>query len=728
MLFDHLVLAGGGHTHALMLLRWARHPYQRPKGLITLINRDSTTIYSSMFPGIIAGKYRLEDAQINLRQLADLAGVAFVQAEIIGLNPAKKFLSLEQRTNINFSRISLDLGSGTNVENLKHLVEREEFAVPVRPFKKALKWIELQDDQSIKSNSKPFSVIGSGLAGIEIVFALRKRWPNRTLNLQVSSERAKELFGKSLVLANINLVERDELLSGPALLCTGSKAPNFLESSGLETDSSGRVLTLSTLQSKEIEYIFAVGDCGVIEKCYRPPSGVWAVRAVKTLLTNLLRQSLALKLVSWRPQKRAMQLIGGPFTLNGDYGWAIWGDYVFGPNLLLWKLKQKIDRRFVRMLTNNLYQMKSQVDENYQCRGCAAKLSAHTLKEALQETQLSELAEQSEDAAFIFALPKGNSLIQSVDGFPALISDPWLNARLTTLHSCSDIWATGASVISAQPIVTLPAVSENLQKEILIQVLGGIKSVLEPQGAQIIGGHTLESRNIPSRIISSGIELTISVNGLVPRNQKVWNKNGLQPKDVLLISRPLGSGVLFAASMRGNIDPIQLDLAIRKLNSSQHILLEKLFRKQDVGIDINPIHACTDVTGFGLLGHLNEMLETSNLRRRHNGLRPLQIRLDGDNIPAYPGVLDLFDKGYSSTFAPSNRRFWDVFNPSIDSTAPFELEFKNIAIKSSYYQQIMELIVDPQTCGPLVLACNPNLAQELVDDGPWLRIGSVDTI
>ena len=111
------------------------------------------------------------------------------------------------------------------------------------------------------------------------------------------------------------------------------------------------------------------------------------------------------------------------------------------------------------------------------CRGCAAKLPAQPLQAALDQAGLSG---QPEDAARIEADPP---LLQSVDGFPALVSDPWLNGRLTTLHACSDLWACGAGVDSAQAIVTLPVLEAAEQQELLVQTLGGVQSVLEEQQA-----------------------------------------------------------------------------------------------------------------------------------------------------------------------------------------------------------------------------------------------------
>ena len=106
-----LLLAGGGHSHALLLKRWAMRPERRPPQNITLVNRSSTALYSGMVPGLIAGVYKRDELAIDLRQLCDRAGVAFVEAEITGLNPQAKLLRLRDRPALHFDWLSLDVGA-----------------------------------------------------------------------------------------------------------------------------------------------------------------------------------------------------------------------------------------------------------------------------------------------------------------------------------------------------------------------------------------------------------------------------------------------------------------------------------------------------------------------------------------------------------------------------------------------------------------------------------------
>ena len=144
---------------------------------------------------------------------------------------------------------------------------------------------------------------------------------------------------------------------------------------------------------------------------------------------------------------------------------------------------------------------------------------------------------QPEDAAF---LPGRQDLLQSVDGFPALVSDPWLNGRLTALHASSDLWACGAAVSSAMATITLPMASAKEQKELLVQTLAGIRSVLDEQGAELIGGHTMESRSAPPVPASLGVQISLTVNGNSPRSP--WLKTGCTQEMPCSSVAPLAPG------------------------------------------------------------------------------------------------------------------------------------------------------------------------------------------
>jgi selenide,water dikinase len=306
------------------------------------------------------------------------------------------------------------------------------------------------------------------------------------------------------------------------------------------------------------------------------------------------------------------------------------------------------------------------------CRGCAAKLPAAPLAAALGRLSPKGDAPPAEDAARLDVNERGELLLQSVDGFPALLDDPWLNARLTTLHACSDLWACGAQVRSLQAVVTLPEASSAVQEEWLLQSLAGVRSVIDPLGATLLGGHTLEGRD------GAGLGLSLAVNGAV-LPQRYWPKGPLPAGQVLLLTRPIGTGVLFAAAMAGAAKPAWLDAALAVMQQSQAPLVEILAA--------HGCQACTDITGFGLLGHLGEMLGPGQ-----------RVALDPDAIPALPGALELLELGLSSSLAPANAYALAALDGPI-------------ALNRAATAAQQQLWIDPQTCGPLLAALPAPAAQ-----------------
>ena len=554
--------------------------------------------------------------------------------------------------------------------------------IPIKPLEASLAFLESEDP----SDPLPLRVIGAGAAGLEVVLALRRRWPQRELQLQQRSWTAGSSHPRGAATGSDRIDRRRQRhTADPACSAPEAWARPGWQRPVCRWIPDGRIRTDRCLRVEGHPSLFASGDCAVISASPRPASGVWAVRAGRPLATNLEAACKGQKLRPWHPQRDALQLIGS----HEDAAWARWSGWRLGPSRLLWQLKQRIDRTFMA----GFQQPAAMADTApMACRGCAAKLPAQPLAAALARV---ELGGQPEDAA---CLPGSKGLLQSMDGFPALVSDPWLNGRLTALHACSDLWACGAHVSSAMATVTLPMVSANEQQELLVQTLAGIRSVLGEQGAELIGGHTMESRSASPVPASLGVQITLTVNGDSP--QSPWLKSGLQPGDALLISRPLGTGVLFAGAMTGATKAADLDAALKGMACSQHMLLEQIEPIRE------GIHACTDITGFGLLGHLGEMLQNSP---------GLTVELDGSAIPAYPGALELFERGLSSTLAPSNRAAWRWLEGPVQ-------------LKQPPSAGLLELLVDPQTCGPLLLACSNEAATKLTQNGPWLQIGSATAV
>ncbi|MBM5822038.1 MAG: selenide, water dikinase SelD [Cyanobacteria bacterium K_Offshore_surface_m2_011] len=656
-----LVLAGGGHSHVLVLRRWLMRPHTRPpRTRITLVSRHGTALYSGLLPAVVAALEPLEAAAIDLRRLCTLAGVTFVQAEITGLDPAARELRLAGRPPLRFDRLSLDLGAVTATAG-----RSAEGAMAVKPLEPFLAWAER------RAAGEPLVIRGGGAAAVELALAFRARGIACELLLRGDGlhlgSAAANRAGEGLLAQAAIPIQRRAPAGAPAdLACTGSRAPAWLAAAGLPVDpGSGRVLTESSLAVIGHPALFASGDCGLIAADPRPPSGVWAVRSAPVLAENL-RRSLAepaRPLRPWRPQARALQLLGdGGWRAAGPRALAFYGPAALGPSVWIWRWKQRIDRAFMARFAA----LQPMAAAAMACRGCAAKLGAAPLAAALGRLDPGGPPRPVEDAAVVGTGADGELLLQSVDGFPALVDDPWLNGRLTTLHACSDLWASGAAVDSVQALVTVPEAAAAIQEELLLQTLAGVRSVLDPLGAALVGGHTLEGRD------GAGLVLALTVNGTVA-SAAHWGKGPLRPGEVLLLSRPLGSGVLFAAAMAGAAAPAWMEALLEGMQHSQAPLVPLLAA--------HGCRACTDITGFGLLGHLGEMLDASGAG--------VAVELDAAAIAAWPGALELLERGFASTLAPAN-------------AAALALLEGPVRLAGS--AALAGLLIDPQTCGPLLAA------------------------
>ena len=721
MPFNHLVLVGGGHTNALLMQRWIMRPNLMPDMPITIISRDSSLVYSSMYPSVISKSIPFKKSLIDIFALANTAKISFIKSEVKDICFDKKDIILEDRPNIKYSKIILNCGSATKVPDEFQDLIKKNIACPIRPFLQSLKFIESEDKRN-SPREFPFVIVGSGLGAIEVAFALRKRWRKRKLILVCDQEKIANKFLKSLKTANIKIKTNLNFEHKRILLCTGNSPQDWIKKNILKLDNQGRILTGNDLKVKGFGDIYAVGDCSFVGGNKSKSSGILAVKASKILYKNIVREIKNKKLKSWSPQKFGLQLVN---LSNHNYSpktFAVYGKIILGPSPIFWKLKNKIDIQFLRKFQNSLmksFSKKTYMDE-MDCRGCAAKIPQDILNDSLRKTNLNKFADEPEDASKIVPSQE-ESILQSVDGFPSLISDPWLNAKITTLHACSDLWACGAKLISGQILISIPKVENQFQEYIVSQSLDGVRSIFDELGGDIIGGHTYESRNFSKKPYSLGVELSLVVQGNLDACHKPWRKDGMKPGDILLMSRPLGIGVFFAAQMK-NINVFDsYEEIFKNLLTGQQTFVDNIRNIQDkLGEDI--INAATDVTGYGLLGHLYEMINASNLRRREKLLKDIKVILDLNSIQAYPGILDLINCGIKSSLFNENNKLMKLITKT-----EFKEQFISFSeVQNTFNNELQakkELICDPQTCGPLLISCESKYKKYFDDN--WYQIGVV---
>jgi len=267
--------------------------------------------------------------------------------------------------------------------------------------------------------------------------------------------------------------------------------------------------------------------------------------------------------------------------------------------------------------------------------------------------------DQRDDAAILTPAP-GKHIVQTVDFFRSFIDDPYLFGRIAANHALGDIYAMGGQPTSALAIATVPHAAEDKVEEDLFQILRGGLDVLEAAGAVLAGGHSGEGAELA---------LGFTVNGTVDPG-RVLRKGGARAGDVLVLTKPLGTGALLAAEMRGKARAPWIALALEAMQHSNAAAAACLLT--------HGATACTDVTGFGLAGHLHEMLSASGLDAR------LSLR----GLPALPGALDVLEQGIASSLAPDNLRLRRA------------IETEAAQAGSSRFA----LMFDPQTAGGLLAA------------------------
>lgn len=697
-----LVLVGGGHSHALLLLRWAMNPL--PGVRVTLVSEGSESPYSGMLPGLVAGHYQRDDVYIDLRNLCRHAGVRFIQARVQRIDPAQHTLALEERPPLAFDVLSINTGATPDLS----VPGSAQYTIPVKPIARFWPaWLQQRDVLLRKTTPADIAVVGGGAGSVELVLAMAHAlrdapvqhrlhlvsrgerllpgYPARMLNwLQHRLHRhaiAVHLQADVVRVTpdRLHLADGKTLATDTVFWCTQARGAHWLAQSDLDVTDMGFVRVQPTLQTLHWPMIFAAGDCAWIDATPTARAGVYAVRQAPVLGHNLRAFLQQRPLKHYHPQRHFLSLLatGGKDAVGARGVLPLAGTW-------LWRWKDRIDRRFMSMLQRLPVlpppaqdQSRSLEPPTLRCGGCGGKVGADVLQQALMTLSTvcdaTESATPVRDDAALIALDdekNGRVLVQSVDVLKPLLDDPWLMGRIATLHALSDLYAMHASPHSAQLQIQLPILQERLQVRDMQQVLQGVQQELQRAGATLLGGHTLEGESL---------QIGLTVNGFAQASA-LLRKGGTQWGDCFILTKPLGTGALFAAAMRGAARAAWIDAALPFLLQSNRDAVPILAQ--------HGAHALTDITGFGLAGHWLEMLDAA----------ALGARVSLQTLPVLDGALACLAAGYHSTLAPANRR------------ARHRLVLEGVRAEDARYG----LLFDPQTQGGLLAAVPAERADSCV--------------
>jgi selenide,water dikinase len=662
-----LVLVGGGHSHVAVLKAFGMRPL--PGVRITLVSRNTATPYSGMLPGLIAGHYSADEAHIDLVPLTRFAGARFLRDEITGFDPVAQTIELAQRPAIAYDVLSLNSGS---TPALSALALAHPASIAVKPIDRFLaQWQALLARLAQRTAPAHIAIVGGG-AGGGLVLAAQRRV--HALGLEASfalftdtadvlmahAARVRARFRRILAARNVTVHTQARVLASAAgrleteggrelafdavLWVTDAAAAPWIAASGIAVDERGFALVDAYLRSVSHANVFAAGDTAAMSVAPRPKSGVFAVRQGPHLARNLRRALLGERLHPYRPQRRFLSLIGTgeDYAVASRGAWSAEGRWV-------WRWKQRIDRAFMRkyqalpamqpaatrripaaLLRHVPAKLRA---DAMRCGGCGAKVGAETLRAALAGLGVQPRPDvvvglHAADDAAVVAIPEGALAVLSIDAFRPMLDDPYVFGQIAANHCLGDLFAVGAEAQTALATVTLPLWPEAKLVAELHHMLAGAIEVLHENGAELVGGHTGEGAET---------SLGFAVTGYVDR-ERILPKRGLAPGDALILTKPLGTGTILAANMHARARGAWVDAAVATMLQSS--------RSAAAILRAHGAKACTDVTGFGLLGHLLEMIGDS----------PLDVALDLDALPIIDGALETLHAGFPSTLHETNER------------------------------------------------------------------------
>ncbi len=309
--------------------------------------------------------------------------------------------------------------------------------------------------------------------------------------------------------------------------------------------------------------------------------------------------------------------------------------------------------------------------------GCAAKLSPSVLESVLKRLPAQRdpnviVGFDTSDDAAVYRLTDAMALVQTVDFFTPIVDDPALFGQVAAANSLSDVYAMGGRPISALTIVAFPA---SASADILEQILRGGLVKMTEANCTVVGGHSIRDDEL---------KFGYAVTGLIDPAH-IWKNIGARPGDILLLTKPLGTGVISTALKQGSAAESWVTASTASMTRLNRDAADALHEIDDAAEKDRPVHAVTDVTGFALLGHAREMAIGSGV----------SMRVDHSRVAYLPGAIEAARGGFFSGGLKNNREFLDGC----------------VGFLNGVPEEFRQLLFDPQTSGGLLAAVAPKAAE-----------------
>lgn len=622
-----IVLVGGGHSYVVVLKSFGMKPL--PGVRLTVICRDTHTPYSGMLPGYIAGHYSYDDVHIDLSTLAAFAGARFFRDEVIALDRAASKVICRNRPPVPYDRLSINIGSAPQMSQVEGAAEHAVAVKPIHLFNQ--RWLALLERVQRHAGKTRVAIVGAGAGGVELTLAMQYRLRRELQALgRDPNELSFHLFSSdaNILPTHNRRVRRsfERVLNERQVVLHAPSEVTRVGADSLQT-ADGEVLAMD-----EIVWVTQAGGAPWLRQ-----TGL-ALDEAGFIQVNEQLQSLSDPHVFAAGDIAAM--VGHPLEKAGVF--AVRQGKPLAANLRLSVqdaplLSYRPQRHWLALIsTGNRHAVASRGPLSWQG-----------------------------DWVWRWKDWIDRRFMNKFQSFPAMNEAPQgepsgVKLELEEVAQAISAIAMGGQAQSATAIATVPAGLEAKVEDDVFQMMSGAVEVLNEAGCALVGGHTGEGRELA---------LGFAINGLVDEDlHSVLRKGGMRPGDVLILTKAIGTGTLFAAHARLQTRGRWIDAA-----------LESMIQSSRLGAQCLMAHgatACTDLTGFGLLGHLVEMTRPSGV----------DIELDLAALPLLDGALETSAAGILSSLQPANVRLRRALRNQAE------------AVSHPNYP----LIFDPQTAGGLL--------------------------
>lgn len=649
-----IVLLGAGNTNLQIAHWWGMNPI--PGAMLVLVSDAAVIPYSGMLPGFFSGCYTRDEITIDLRRLCAVGGVQLVLATAEHIDLPNRQIVLRGRTPIHYDVLCLNLGSQPQRPDSGIPGSR---AIVLKPFHTAMDNLAALDCRVAESQGRlRFAFVGGGAGAFEICLALKARYGDRgdmSFHIIGSADRICGHGPRAVSLCCERILHEKGIAFTPGVCVSGaddamlyadsgeripydictwltSAGPlDLVAQSGFDTDDRGFIRVQDNLQTVSDAAVFATGDCSTLKSYPRlPKAGIFSVRQGPVLWNNLAATVAGDELEDYQPQKLYL------FLLNTSDGNAVisYGNMArHGRWAFSWK--DFIDRRWMRKF-HDAYRnatMPDSAHEEMRCGGCGAKLGRDVLNRVLDRLAIPAspnviIGARPGDDAAVHRPPAGKVEVQSVDFFREFVDDPYLFGRVAAINALSDLYAMNADPFSALATVTIPYAGSAVREEQLYQVLSGALESFAGHDITLAGGHSSESEEF---------QIGFTITGYADEDA-LFRKDALRVGDRLILTKLLGTGALLRAWAMGQCESAWAEELVAGMLASNRDAM-RVFSAPGV-------RACTDVTGFGLAGHLLEMLDVSGV----------SARLDIDAVRTYPGFGVVTSMSIVSTLHEENAK------------------------------------------------------------------------